>query len=168
MNRQATRIIVQNAVIAALYCALTLSLGDVAFGPIQFRPAEGLTLLPFLYPSSVLGLFTGCFLSNLMSGYGMLDIVLGSLATLTAAYLTSRCKRLWAAAIPPVVINAVVVGFVIMAGTAGAGLSAWAANGLSIGVCEALSVAALGVPLTLALKKLGLARAEDGGRNRGF
>ena len=54
------------AVIAALYTVLTLALPVLSFGPIQFRLAEGMTVLAWLCPEAIPGLTLGCFLSNLI------------------------------------------------------------------------------------------------------
>ncbi len=99
-----------SALIAALYAALTLALAPVSFGAVQFRLSEALTLLPFFIPEAVPGLFVGCLISNIFGGFGIADIALGSCATLSAAWLTSRMPCLWLAAVPPVAVNAAVVG----------------------------------------------------------
>ena len=96
--------------IAALYAGITIALAPVSYGPVQFRVAEALTLLPFYIPEAVPGLFVGCFIANAMSPSGALDMVVGSLATLTAAYLSRRMPNLWLAALPPVLVNMVVIG----------------------------------------------------------
>ena len=98
-----------SALIAALYAGLTAALAPVSFGPVQFRAAEALTLLPFFVP----GLFVGCLLSNMLGGFGVADVALGSAATLAAAWLTSRMPNVWLAAVPPVAVNAAVVGVYI-------------------------------------------------------
>lgn len=99
-----------SALISALYAGLAMALAPVSFGPVQFRAAEALTLLPFFIPEAVPGLFVGCLLSNLLGGFGVADVILGSAATLAAACLTSRMPNVWLAAVPPVAINAAVVG----------------------------------------------------------
>ncbi len=99
-----------SALTAALYAGLTMALAPLSFGPVQFRVAEALTLLPFFIPEAVPGLFVGCLLSNMLGGFGLADIVLGSAATLAAAWLTSRMPNVWLAAVPPVAVNAAVVG----------------------------------------------------------
>lgn len=96
--------------IAALYAGVTLLLQPLSFGPMQFRIAEALTLLPFYIPEAIPGLLVGCALSNMLGGLGPVDIVLGSAATFAAAWLTYKMPNLWFAALPPVVVNAVVVG----------------------------------------------------------
>ncbi|MCR4441280.1 MAG: QueT transporter family protein [Peptococcaceae bacterium] len=105
--------IVRVAVIAALYAAVTIILAPISYGMVQVRVSEALTVLPFIFPESILGLFLGCLIANIYGGLGMIDIVFGSLATLTAGYLTSKMPSLSLAPLPPVVVNAVVVGFIL-------------------------------------------------------
>jgi len=106
-----TRFIIQAAMIAAVYAALTIILGPFGFGPVQFRAAEAMTVLPAIMPAAVPGLFVGCILANLIGGFGTVDIVLGSLATLLAAVCTRLLKNhRFLYPLPPVVFNAVIVG----------------------------------------------------------
>jgi len=56
-----------SAVIAALYVVLTLPFAQFAFGPIQFRLAEIMVVLPILTPAAIPGLTLGCFLANLLN-----------------------------------------------------------------------------------------------------
>lgn len=88
--KRSVQFLTRSAVIAAAYLVLTLPLAQIAFGPIQFRLAEALTVLAAITPSAVPGLFVGCLISNLMNpqNLGPVDIVFGSLATLLAAWLT--------------------------------------------------------------------------------
>ena len=44
-------------IIAAIYAALTLLLPIPQYGGIQFRVAEAMTVLPFLFPAATPGLF---------------------------------------------------------------------------------------------------------------
>ena len=72
-----------------------LSLTTGSFGPIQFRVAEALTILPVFTPAAVPGLFIGCLIANITGGAVIWDIVLVSLAT------TDWCSRnLYAAQTP--------------------------------------------------------------------
>ena len=111
-----TRYMTRAAVVAAIYVVLVLiqiPMGELAYGPVQLRIAEGMTLLPVLEAAAVPGLFAGCLIANLIlsmvSGYGVIDIVCGSLITLVAAYLTSKCKSRWLGMIPPVLLNGLLV-----------------------------------------------------------
>ena len=78
------------ALIAAVYATLTMFLPIPQHMGVQFRVAEALTVLPFLFPAAVPGLFAGCLLANLFSPFGLIDVVAGSLATLLACLMTQR------------------------------------------------------------------------------
>ena len=61
-----TRRLTLAALIAAVYTAATLFLPIPQYGGMQFRVAEAMTLLPFLFPEAIPGLAVGCFLANLL------------------------------------------------------------------------------------------------------
>jgi len=104
-----TKFIAQAGIIAALYAAITVLLAPISYGPVQVRVSEALTILPFITPAAIPGLFLGCVVANLYGGLGLYDIIGGSICTLLAAcftYLLSRTKRPVLAPLPPVLINA--------------------------------------------------------------
>ncbi len=88
MFRFTTKKIAVCGIISALYVALSLITFPVASGNIQIRLSEGLTLLPLIFPESVIAVFIGCLLSNLLTGCAVFDIIFGSLITLLAGILT--------------------------------------------------------------------------------
>ena len=57
--RSKTYLLALNGVIAAAYAALTLVAAalNLAYGPVQFRFSEALTVLPFLFPGTWPGVF---------------------------------------------------------------------------------------------------------------
>jgi uncharacterized membrane protein len=145
------RFVLRAAVIAALYAAITMLLAPISFGPVQFRVSEALTLLPILTPAAVPGLFIGCLAANLLGSATALDVVFGSLATLAAAVLTRRFRdRPILAALPPVAVNAFVVGAVL----------AYAFNlpfwlmALQVGAGQLVVCYILGLPLYYTLRRL--------------
>jgi uncharacterized membrane protein len=104
-----TKFITQAGIIASLYATLTIILAPISYGLIQVRFSEALTILPFITPTAIPGLFVGCLIANTVSFLGIVDVIGGSLCTLVAAFLThilSRTKRPILAPLPPVVINA--------------------------------------------------------------
>ena len=117
----------QAAMIAAIYVVLTVVGASLAFGEVQIRFAEALTILPVFTPAAIPGLFVGCLIgntlggailpdiSNTMTGCMLLDIIFGSLATLIGAIFTwsLRNKSKFLAPVPPVVANIIVVPFVL-------------------------------------------------------
>ena len=154
MNNQKIKMLTTSAMIAAVYLVLTLIFYVTSFSPMQSRLAEALTVLPYFTPLAIPGLFVGCILSNIIGGYGIWDVVIGSLATLLSAYLTYKLafkkpKRKWLAPLPPVLINAVVVG-VELSLLAQAPLFA---TMLSVGIGQVIACYVLGYPLMLLIEK---------------
>ncbi len=49
-------------------------------------------------------------IANIYGGLGIIDVVVGSTATLIAALLTHQAKRKYLAPLPPVLVNAVIIG----------------------------------------------------------
>ncbi len=165
------RYLAQGAVIAALYAVLTYAAAalNLAYGPVQFRFSEALTILPVFTPAAIPGLTLGCFLSNLASPLGIVDWVFGSLATLLAALGTRWAAKLemkgvpFLAPLPPVLANAALVGLEVSC-LSQSGVFAWenfswaafGAGALSVGLGELAVCYVLGLPLLLLLKRSGL------------
>lgn len=105
------------SLIAAIYIVLVIVQVIIfpswfAFGEIQLRVAEGLTILPLVESAAIPGLFVGCLVANLIlsySGFGLIDIIGGSLVTLLAAILTSKAKNKSLGILPPVILNGIIV-----------------------------------------------------------
>lgn len=151
MHRK-VRYIIEGAVIAAMYAGVTLFTPAVgfAFSGWQVRIAEAMTLLPLATPAAIPGLFVGCLMVNLVGSGNIFDIIFGSLATLVAAIMTYKIKNKWLAALPPVLVNAVVVGLVQALVFH---LPFWL-TALQIFVGQAIACYALGIPLIKAIEKL--------------
>lgn len=102
------KFITQAAVIAAIYVVLVVIFNYISFGPVQFRIAEALTILPYFTPAAIPGLFVGCIIANILGGAIVWDVVFGSIATLIGAigtYLLRKHK--WLAPVPPIVANTI-------------------------------------------------------------
>ena len=158
-QRSSARRLALSGIIAAVYTVLSLlsSVFGIAYGPIQCRFSEALTVLPFLLPEAVPGLFIGCIVTNLMSTVGPLDLIFGSLATLLAALWTARVKRRWLAPLPPVVCNAVIIGAMIAwyeVGFTDAFLGMFAFNAVTVGLGEAIACYVLGMLLLRVLERV--------------
>ena len=154
------------AAVAALYAALTMFLAPISYGPLQLRVSEALCILPFFFPCTVWGLYVGCIIANLLSQFGVLDVVFGSLATLLAALCSARLgkkhRESWLrcvlSCLMPVVFNAIIIGAIIALSTADPSNSAplwliFAVNALQIGLGEAAVMFAIGLPLTRLLPR---------------
>ena len=150
MNKKIS-FIVQAALIAALYTALTLMFIPLSFGHniFQIRISEALTVLPALVPSSIPGLFIGCLISNLIGGFGPL-ILYSYIATLLAAFSRLLRKYPFLVPLPPVVFNALMSEAIL--NSIHEGHSAFASIGW-VALGELLACYALGLPLLYLLKK---------------
>lgn len=142
---------VRGGLIAALYVVLVFAFQFASFGPIQFRVAEALTLLPIVFPEAIGGIYVGVLLANIIGGFGPWDIFGGSLISLLAAFLTYRYRDSWIAYASPIVLNVFLVSlylrFVFQLPQ-----SYWFMV-LTIGIGQAVVVLGLGIPLVRWAKK---------------
>jgi uncharacterized membrane protein len=157
MGTQQARYVATAGLIAALYALLSVVFLPISFGIYQVRIAEALTVLPFLTPAAIPGLYVGCLLANIIGGMGWLDILVGPLITLTAALatrwiaLTFRQSNVAVALapLPPVVFNAFGVAAYLAPLI---GVSFWfAVQMIAIGQIGACYL--FGVPLLLLLRR---------------
>lgn len=159
MQRFPTKKLCRAAVIAALYSVVCWLLGELSWGPLQIRPAEALCILPLFYIEAVPGLWIGCVLANLFSGYGPLDMGVGALATLFAAlvtYLVGKTSlpdvwKLVLGGIPVVLFNAVLIPWVMILG--GAPVVYWE-QFFSMLITESAWFYVLGSPFYFAVRRL--------------
>lgn len=154
-----TRYLVQAAMIAALYAALThlqnFLLPGSATWAIQFRASEALCVLAFFTPAAIPGLTVGCLVFNLTYVEALpFDFVVGSLATLLAALVMWHTRRVTVKGYPllglsmPALTNAVLVGWEL---TVYIGGGFWL-NALYVAIGEAAVLLVLGTALYYALR----------------
>ena len=160
MRKFSVRDLTFAAMVAALY-AVRGYFGDIlslTFGPVQFRFAEALTVLPFVFPAAAPGLALGCLITNLLSPYGPMDVIFGTLATAIAAWLTMKMPRWYLAALPPILVNAVILPPMWAWADIGAVNTAfWLAcgwNAVTFIIGEALACYGLGTLLLKALPQV--------------
>ena len=153
MKTKKVFIICRSALIAALYFILSIAVPSISFGTIQFRISEALTLLPVIMPEAIFGLTVGCFFANMFfSPFGILDMAIGTSVTFIASILTYLLrKHIAVSAIPPVILNALFVPLIwIIDGTD----TLYYINMFSILISQAIIIYAIGLPLTIGLKKV--------------
>lgn len=155
--------------IAGLYAALTLAIAPIAFSAVQFRVSEALTVLPAFTATAIPGLSLGCALANLagfflgMNPLGLIDAVVGTLATLIATLLSRQAGKMkgkWMrrllVPLPPVLVNAVIVGLELTFVFGPASVPGFAAYAVSVLIGEAVICYGLGIPLMLILERKDL------------
>ena len=111
-SRRLTRI----GVTVAVYAVTTVLCGPLAYKAVQFRVSEMLMLLCYYEKDYIFALTMGCFVANLYSSLGIIDMLFGTSATLIAAlliYATRKYLSLPAVSLFPVVTNAILVGLEI-------------------------------------------------------
>ena len=160
MRKFTPRDLTLSAMVAALYFVLCYfgNIFQLTFGPVQVRLGEALTVLPFLFPATAPGLALGCLLTNVLSPYGPIDMVVGTLATAIAAFATMKMPRWYLAGLPPIAANALLLPPMWAWAEAGALNDAfWAAYGLNLWtfvVGEAVACYVLGTVLLRALPRV--------------
>ena len=147
-------------VTAALYALITVAISPLSYGPFQIRFSEALCILPLLFPECAIGLTVGCFIANFFGGYGAIDIVLGTTATLIGAvgtllagkFIKNVPLKLIVGILCPVIANALLIPIIFLVSTDSP--ESYFVYMLSIGWPELLSVGVLGTPLYFAVKRI--------------
>jgi uncharacterized membrane protein len=110
--------IIKALVLAAIYASLVLVLPSISYGPIQMRISIALTPLPYVMGiEGVIGITLGNTIANILSPYGIWDVVMGFLVALTYTTIDYALGRVFGYRkwMLPVValVNAVVIGLYI-------------------------------------------------------
>lgn len=168
-NKKKINFIITGALIAAVYAGLTYlsNVFGLAYGPIQLRVSEVLTLLPVFTPAAIPGLTIGCFIANIGS-FNMLDMIFGSFATLIAAVVTYLLRNIEFKKVPllsmisPVIANAVIIGAEIAYFFLPEGASAYGflISALEVGISELIVCVGFGIPFYLIVKKYRIFERE--------
>ncbi len=143
----------QAAMIAAIYVVVTLLISPFAYGEVQVRLSEALTILPVFTPAAIPGVFLGCLISNILGGCILPDIIFGSLATLIGAIFTwmLRNNSKFLAPLPPIIANTLIVPFVLKYGYMVPLPIPFMM--LTVGIGEVISCGVLGLILHTALNR---------------
>lgn len=105
-----TKKIAYIGIIAALYAVMTWAIAPISYGAVQFRLSEILVLLAFVDELYIPGLFLGCVIANIASPFGLVDVIIGSFATLISVYLINKSKSLFVASLWPSIFNGLLIG----------------------------------------------------------
>lgn len=129
------------ALVAAMYAVLTVAIKPIGYGDIQCRISEVLVLLCFYRKDYAPALIVGCFIANLFSDLGVIDWIVGPIATAIAVIPMYYMKNIYLAALLPIVSNGIIVGIEL---TVVLGKPVWL-NMLSVALGELAAVGILGV-----------------------
>ena len=158
--------LVSASLIAAMYAVLTFVIAQFAYGAIQLRLSEALTVLPMYTSSAIPGLTVGCLLANIIGlslGKTVIwDVLFGTMASLIAAVLTrwigkskNRAVRYLLGPFPAVIVNAIIVGIeiTIFFTDGAASMAAFWMNFFSVFIGQAIVCYAIGIPLMLLMER---------------
>ena len=156
----------RGAMVGALYVAVTwlCSVLGLSSGVIQFRISEAMCILPIFMPEAVPGLYIGCMISNLIAGSNVLDVILGSLATLIGAIGARYMRRLpekliWCSTLPTVIANILIVPAVLI--LAYGAEDAYFFIALTVGIGETVCATGCGTALYYLIKRSGIIKSVD-------
>ena len=141
----------RQAVIAALYVAMTWIIKDFSYGPLQMRISEILTLLVFYNKKHMSGLLIGCFIANILSPFGILDMAVGTFASFAAFSVMCRCKNIFVASLMPGFFSFFIIIMLLVMGEIPA--SVMFVEYLKIFASEFVIVCAIGIPFFKSLEK---------------
>lgn len=152
MKNKRVTFVTQAAMIAAIYVVLGVVFAAFGTKAIQVRLAEALTILPVFTGAAIPGLFVGCFVSNILSGGILPDVLFGSLATLIGAAGTYKLRKGHPAlsTLSPILTNTLVIPLILRYGYGDPLPLPYMM--LTVGIGEVISCGALGMVLYAALK----------------
>ena len=157
-QQRSLRYLTEAGLIGGMYAALCLVFAPISYGAIQVRVAEILTILPVFTPAAIPGLTVGCLVANLWSSAGPWDWLFGTLATLSAALATRALRKVTfkglplLSTVPPILINAVVVGAQVAIAGGGAPALFWICAA-EVAAGQTIACAVGGVLLAAALRR---------------
>ncbi len=108
-----TKLIAINAMIAGVYAAFTLVLSPIAYLGVQFRLSEIMVFLAFYNKKFIPGLVIGCFIANIPSPIGILDIFFGTLSSLIVCIAIYHIKNKIVAAFIGALITGIIIGLLL-------------------------------------------------------
>lgn len=106
-----TRLLVTNALIAAVYAAWTILMAPISYGAIQARLSEIMVFLAFYNKKFIPGLAIGCILANIPSSLGVIDMVFGTISTILVCFAMYYLPNRYAGAVAGGIITGLIIGF---------------------------------------------------------
>ncbi len=144
------KLIVANAVIAAIYVVITYAIAPIGYGTIQFRISELLNWTTWMNPAAIPGLVIGCFIANLNSPFGFIDVIFGTFATFLTCFLMSRTKNIYIASIWASIFS-ILIGVELL--ITGMPFPVAAIETSYIMISELIIMAIIGIPIVILLER---------------
>lgn len=151
------------SMISAVYFVLCLIEGYIASGPVaNIRFAEGLIIMALFVPETILGAAIGCFLYNLFFGFGIIDALIGTIATIFGGLFVLLINKvikkekfkLVLFGLVLVIFNAILVPIVLILNIPDLNWGVYWYEFMIVGIGELIAVYSLGIPLYFASRKI--------------
>lgn len=158
MKNSKSLMIARMGITATLYVLTTVVFAPISVGPVQFRISEALCILPLVFPECAIGLTIGCVISNLALSTP-LDVLIGGFATFVSGLLTlwiglkikNDVIKLIVGALPPILINALLVPLTFLVFTDG--FVGYAINVSTVFIGQLTTIGTLGTLIYFSLLK---------------
>lgn len=102
-----------SGIIIALYCVIMYFTQSISFGPYQVRIATSLYALAYLYPFLVIPLGIANFLSNMLGGLGLVDMLGGCIVGIITSFVVTLIRKYklskWICIVPIIIIPGTIV-----------------------------------------------------------
>ena len=151
------------SMISAVYFVLCLIEGYIACGPVaNIRFAEGLIIMALFVPETILGAAIGCFLYNLFFGFGIIDALIGTIATIFGGLFVLLINKvikkekfkLVLFGLGLVIFNAILVPIVLILNIPDLNWGVYWYEFMIVGIGELIAVYLVGIPLYFASRKI--------------
>jgi uncharacterized membrane protein len=151
------------SMISAVYFVLCLIEGYIASGPVaNIRFAEGLVIFALFVPETIFGVALGCFLYNLFFGFGIIDALIGTVATILGGIFVLLINKLIKKekfkliffGLGLVIFNAILVPIVLILNIPDIGWELYWYEFMIVGVGELIAVYSVGIPLYVASRRI--------------
>lgn len=109
-NKMSVKDLALQAMIAAVYVAITFGFYPLSFKSPQIRISEFMLILVFFNRKHVIGLLLGCAIANFFGPMSVVDMVFGTMASAMVMLAMIKTPNRLLAFVWPSVINAVFIG----------------------------------------------------------
>lgn len=113
-NKKMLNFITKQVLIASTYTVLSLVFYFLTYELVQFRIAEVLLILVYFNPYNAIGIIIGTIITNAMSPFGMIDVLVGTSATIVSILFMLILKRnKIISLLSPIIVNGIFIGLLL-------------------------------------------------------
>lgn len=149
MRRNIILNMIKLSLVAGSYFVLTILIAPLSYGEIQIRFAEVLLILCVFDKRYGIALIIGCALANIISPFGVIDVVFGTMQTAVAVVLIGYLRPVWLSLIMAT-FSMVIIGVEIAYMT---DINMWWLLSLQVMAGEAIVLFIIAYPLSFVLRK---------------